>query len=101
MPKKTDITRRRGERGDSEAVKKYLAEIGRRGGAAGKGAAKRRGNSEYYRGIRRKRSRGDAEGAEPLDTPKRLLGDRRGNPPEPKRPWRVNKKPRDRPDSGV
>jgi len=58
MPKKTDITRRRGERGDSEAVKKYLAEIGRRGGAAGKGAAKRRGNSEYYRGIRRKRSRG-------------------------------------------
>ena len=35
--------------------KKYLAEIGRRGGRSGTGAKKIRGDSEYYRQLRQKR----------------------------------------------
>jgi general stress protein YciG len=33
-------------------IKKYLSKIGRKGGEAGKGEAKRRGDSEYYKRIR-------------------------------------------------
>ena len=31
------------------SVQKYLAEIGKKGGSAGRGASKRRGDSEHYR----------------------------------------------------
>ncbi len=37
----------------SKAVRSYLAGIGRRGGAAGRGKAKVRGDREYYRRISR------------------------------------------------
>ena len=33
-------------------VQKYLSEIGTKGGSSGRGAAKRRGDSEYYKRIR-------------------------------------------------
>jgi hypothetical protein len=33
----------------SPEVKEFLSRIGRKGGAAGKGECKRRGDSEYYR----------------------------------------------------
>jgi hypothetical protein len=38
-----------------DPVHLYLAKIGRRGGAAGTGKAKRRGGSAYYRSIVAKR----------------------------------------------
>jgi hypothetical protein len=34
------------------AVQKYLSEIGTKGGSAGRGASKRRGDSDYYKRIR-------------------------------------------------
>lgn len=39
------------------AITEYLSMIGAKGGAAGKGKAKRRGNSEYYRKLRAKRTK--------------------------------------------
>jgi hypothetical protein len=33
-------------------IKKYLAEIGRKGGEAGTGDAKKRGDSEHYKKMR-------------------------------------------------
>jgi hypothetical protein len=44
MTKKTD-----------DAVTAYLRKIGSRGGSAGTGEAKRRGDTDYYRRIARKR----------------------------------------------
>lgn len=38
-----------------DAVTAFLREAGRRGGSAGTGDAKRRGDSDYYRRIARKR----------------------------------------------
>jgi hypothetical protein len=35
-----------------ENIKKYLARIGKKGGKAGKGESKIRGDSDYYRRIR-------------------------------------------------
>jgi hypothetical protein len=37
------------------AVAEYLKEIGSRGGKSGTGAAKRRGGSDYYRKLARRR----------------------------------------------
>jgi hypothetical protein len=39
----------------SKLISEALAHIGRKGGESGTGKAKIRGNSEYYRNIRRKR----------------------------------------------
>jgi hypothetical protein len=39
----------------TSSIKKYLAEIGKKGGSAGRGASKSRGNSEYYKSLRAKR----------------------------------------------
>jgi hypothetical protein len=38
----------------SKSVREYLSRIGKRGGAAGKGASKVRGDAEYYKRISRK-----------------------------------------------
>ena len=40
------------ERGLDGSARKYLSTIGQRGGAAGKGHAKKRGDSDYYKKIR-------------------------------------------------
>lgn len=37
--------------GAKEEVRLYLAQIGRKGGSAGTGPAKRRGDPEHYRGL--------------------------------------------------
>ena len=37
------------------ALKEHFVEVGRKGGAAGTGAAKRRGTSSHYRELARKR----------------------------------------------
>jgi hypothetical protein len=37
-----------------DEIKKYLAELGRKGGKAGKGKSKVRGGSDYYRKLRMK-----------------------------------------------
>lgn len=38
-------------------VKKYLADIGRKGGESGKGEKKKRGDSEYYKKLAAKRKK--------------------------------------------
>lgn len=38
----------------NDAISEYLAGLGAKGGSAGKGKAKRRGDSEYYRKLARK-----------------------------------------------
>ena len=39
----------------NNSVKKYLSDLGKKGGAAGTGDKKRRGDPEYYRDMVKKR----------------------------------------------
>jgi hypothetical protein len=39
----------------SDALRDYLRDIGKRGGSAGRGASKRRGDADYYRELAARR----------------------------------------------
>lgn len=49
---KIGATAKQCDRSLDRSARKYLSTIGQRGGAAGKGDAKKRGDSEYYKKIR-------------------------------------------------
>ena len=42
--------------GVQQEIKLYMSYLGTKGGSAGRGASKRRGDSEYYKAIRAKRT---------------------------------------------
>ena len=42
--------------GVQQEIKLYMSFLGTKGGSAGRGASKRRGDSEYYKSIRAKRT---------------------------------------------
>lgn len=42
--------------GVQQEIKRYMSYLGTKGGSAGKGDSKRRGDSEYYKAIRAKRT---------------------------------------------
>ena len=42
--------------GIQQEIKRYMSYLGTKGGSAGKGDSKRRGDSEYYKAIRAKRT---------------------------------------------
>ena len=42
--------------GVQQEIKLYMSFLGTKGGSAGRGASKRRGDSEYYKAIRAKRT---------------------------------------------
>jgi hypothetical protein len=44
----------------NDEIRRYLAEVGRRGGESGRGAAKRRGSSAYYKRLSAKAAKARA-----------------------------------------
>lgn len=50
----TDKQKPLGKRASMKLLREYMAEQGRKGGKAGRGAAKRRGNADHYKALSQK-----------------------------------------------